>query len=114
MVEKRFVLDGFQHSDGHHFMRDNLTGKCYTINSLKFQKEMVNLYNELNYDITFYKNECETFINTLQKFYDELEDNYNCSVKAGMPTGGIIAMLDLIEDIAEELNLELNGESEDE
>ena len=60
------------------------------------EKEVVDLLNELyeeNYKIK----------SILLQRVEELNDAYNKSAKAGMPTGGIIGELDSFEEICEDM-----------
>ena len=63
-------------------------------------EEICDLLNTLN-------NENKTFQDLIQKKYLELEEEYYTGVRIGAPTGATVSELALIEEIAEELDLEL-------
>ena len=68
---------------------DNQTGKEYSEYNLDEIVELLNELHEENHKIK----------SILLKKVDELNDAYNKSARAGMPTGGIIGELDSFEEI---------------
>lgn len=82
-----------------------MTEKRFKLTHLNYidVRRLENLLNDLNDELEKVKKENNKIKTLLFQKIKELNDSYQKGAKAGMPTGGIIGELDLLEEICEEM-----------
>ena len=100
MTEKRFEI----YDEENGYVRDNKTGNSYSAcgggDGFPFVIDEYHKLQKENEELEKENNKIKTLL--FQKI-KELNDDYQKSAKAGMPTGGIIGELDSFEEICEEM-----------
>lgn len=75
----------------------------WNYNQFEDFEDICDLLNKL-YD------ENRDFKNVIKETYFEVENSYDMAVRAGMPTGGTVMVMDILNEIAKKLNIDLYGE----
>lgn len=93
MSEKFEVVPNFQRHTSDIIVKDTYPIIIYNdLGDISSVKPLCDLLNELY-------TENEYILNIIQKRLGDLEETYQIGAKKGLPTGGIIGEIDLLEEI---------------